>query len=98
MKGNVINLTIILIILQYIFALKIKQVPKAVGLSNHFGSEPKKNLYGPHHYLNKNSFLYNDESILSKFNPDNSLIIASRKINQIPKEAENIISPYFPMI
>ena len=97
MKEELMIFTIMLMLFQILFAFKIKQVPSAKDLSNHFGSEPKKNLYGPHHYLNKNSFLYNDQSILSNFNSDNNLILASGKRIQIPREAESIVSPYVPV-
>lgn len=94
---NLVILTIMHIMFHILSAMKIMQVPKAKDLKNHFGSELKKNFYGPHHNFNKNSFLNNDESIFSKFNSDNNLIIASGKINYISKEAENIVSPYLPV-
>jgi len=95
MKEILMIFTILLMLLHIFSLLKIRQVPKALDLANHFGSEPKKNFYGPHHSFNKNSFLYNDQSLLS--NSDNKMILASGKINQIPKEAENILNPYSPL-
>lgn len=97
MKENLLIFTMILMLFQKLFALKFNQVPKAKDLSNHFGSDPKKDLYGPLHKFNTNSFLYNDQSIFANFNPGNHLIITSGKMSQISKEAESIISPLLPV-
>lgn len=89
--------TLVLTTLQVIFALKINQVPIAKDLINHFGSEPRRNLYGPHHFIDKNSYLYNDDSFLSNLDNQNSMIIASGKINGLTQNAENIVSPILPI-
>jgi len=99
MKEKYCNIIIALIFVlsQFLLAKKIKQVPLAKDLSNHFGSEPKNNYYGPHHFINKDTFLHNNDNFLSRFNLENNFYIASGKISQISKEAENIISPLVPV-
>jgi len=96
-----IKLICVLLQISFLFrlllAIKIQQVPKALDLSNHFGTEPRKNFYGPNHYINKNSFLNRDESLLSSFNSNNGLKIVSGKINRVLKEAHEIITPFVPV-
>ncbi len=90
-------LTLISLLFKFLLGKNLKQVPKALNLSNHFGSEPKNNYYGPHHFFNKNSFLHSVENNFSRFNLENKLYISSGKINKISLEAENIISPLLPL-
>ncbi len=97
MKEIMRLIALVLFLVQEIFSIKLKQVPQGKDLKNHFGSEPKNNLYGPHHFLDKNSFLFSENNFLSKFNPNEKLVVVSGEINDINKKAENIISPYLPV-
>lgn len=59
MKAFKNMITLLFFLIKMLSTLKLKVVPKALNLANHFGSDPKKNLYGPNHYINKDSFLFN---------------------------------------
>jgi hypothetical protein len=100
--SNLMKFTmIILILLEYCLCISknqnLKQVPKATDLSNHFGSALTNNLYGPNHYLNKDSFLNNENGFLVNFNPDDKIFISSGKNNLKVNRSADLVSPFLPV-
>ena len=93
MKNFLIKIAIIFLTINNSFSSFLRQVPKALDLLNHFGSETKQNYYGPHHLINRNSFLINEGNYLSNFADRKRVMIVSGNISDISNEAENVINP-----
>lgn len=79
------------------FSFKKKQVPKANDLKNHFGSSITQNLYGPEHFLNKDSFLNENGSLLVNYDSEDKIVITSGKTNINLRKAAGIVAPLIPV-